>query len=123
MIVYHHFPQQLDRDPIRNIENLLPVDLCLLIDRGHQQQRYQRFNQGRYILNRDGTTPTQGPVITRWTLRSYPAPKRPRTWQLPILLAEDISNRTGQGVGVDPLSELVYLETLATTGLISPRSI
>ena len=67
-------------------------------------------------LNRDGTTTTQGPTITRFTLRAYAAPRRPLTWQLPLILDESITNRSGGSQGFDPLVELMALEAMASAG-------
>jgi hypothetical protein len=75
----------------------------------------QRF-EVRVQLNRDATILTAGPTLTRWTLRSYPAPKRPLTWQLPLILNENVSNRSGQDQGFDPLVELQALEAMGTAG-------
>ena len=66
-------------------------------------------------LNRDGTTTTQGPTVSRFTLRSYPAPKRPLTWQLPLVLNESIANRSSGSQGFDPLAELQALEAMANS--------
>jgi hypothetical protein len=67
-------------------------------------------------LNRDATTTTAGPTITRWTLRTYPAPRRPITWQLPLVFDEKIVDNSMATEGFDPLIELQALETMAADG-------
>lgn len=74
----------------------------------------QRF-EVRLTLTRDTTTLTEGPTITRWTLRSYPTPARPLTWQLPIILDESVINASSDTEGFDPLVELQALEAMATS--------
>ena len=68
-------------------------------------------------LNADTGTPHRGPVLTRWTLRSYPAPLRPRTWQLPLVLSTHVEDVTGQSWDRDPETELRSLEAMANNGL------
>ena len=68
-------------------------------------------------LNADTGSPHRGPVLTRWTLRSYPAPLRPRTWQLPLILATHVEDVTGQSWDRDPENELRSLEAMANNGL------
>jgi hypothetical protein len=67
-------------------------------------------------LNRDGSTTTAGPTITRWTLRAYPAPRRPVTWQLPLTFDERIIDNSMGTEGFDPLVELQALEQMAADG-------
>lgn len=81
-----------------------------------QQGSGSRF-EVRLQLNRDATTTSQGPVITRWTLRSYPAPLRPKTWQLPIVLDEEVVNESGMQAGFDPEVEINALEAMANNGV------
>lgn len=76
----------------------------------------QRFEL-QLTLNRDGTTPSQGPLITRWTLRVYPAPRRPVTWQLPLIFNERIVENSMGSQGFDPFVELQALELMAAQGL------
>jgi hypothetical protein len=64
----------------------------------------------------DINSPSNCPTLTRWTLRSYPAPLRPRTWQLPLVLNEVIGNRSGQSRGFDPQVEVQALEQMALMG-------
>lgn len=68
-------------------------------------------------LNRDATTTSQGPVITRWTLRVYPAPRRPVTWQLPLTFNQEVITNSMSSQGFDPLVELEALEQMAAAGL------
>ena len=68
-------------------------------------------------LSANPTNLTEGPTITRWTLRSYPAPLRPRTWQLPIVLNTLIQDATGQNWQFDPEVEINALELMANNGL------
>src|SRR5215471_4224321 len=70
----------------------------------------------RLTLNRDPVFPNTGPVLTRWTLRAYPAPHRPLTWQVPLILNEVVVNLTDGEDSYDPLSELVALEGIANLG-------
>jgi hypothetical protein len=78
-------------------------------------QSGQRF-EVQLTLSRDGVTSTAGPTFTRFTLRSFPAPRRPLTWQLPLILDEKQTTRSGMDEGFDPLVELQALETMATAG-------
>lgn len=68
-------------------------------------------------LNRDATTTTAGPTITRWTLRAYPAPRRPVTWQLPLIFDEKIIDNSMSTEGFNPLTELQALEQMAADGV------
>jgi hypothetical protein len=68
-------------------------------------------------LNRDATNPHAGPTITRYTLRAYPAPLRPRTWQLPLILSTLVRDATGQDQQFDPEQEIIALELMANNGL------
>ena len=65
----------------------------------------------------DPSNPTAGPTITRWTLKSYPAPLRPKTWQLPLVLSTRIEDITGQQWEFDPEVEINALEAMANAGL------
>jgi hypothetical protein len=67
-------------------------------------------------LTRDATTTTKGPVISRFTLRAWPAPKRSTTWQLPLILNENTENKSFQNQGYSPLDLLQQLETYASLG-------
>jgi len=67
-------------------------------------------------LYADPVMTTQGPTFTRFTLRSYPAPLRPITWQLPLILNEEGVSLSSSSAGYDPLAVLVALETLAQAG-------
>jgi hypothetical protein len=68
------------------------------------------------ILYRDHTDPDTGPTLTRATLRAYPAPHRPLTWQLPIILNEATVDMTDGVNSFDPLTELQALEALTARG-------
>jgi hypothetical protein len=68
-------------------------------------------------LYADVVTPSTGPVITRWTLRSYPAPLRPRTWQLPLVLNTVVQDQTGQDWEFDPETEINALEQMANNAV------
>jgi hypothetical protein len=68
------------------------------------------------ILYRDTVNPTTGPTVTRATLRAYPAPHRPLTWQLPIILNEAVVDITDGVSSFDPLVELEALEAMTETG-------
>jgi len=70
----------------------------------------------RLTLYRDAVFPNTGPTITRWTLRSYPAPHRPLTWQVPLIINEVVVNLTDGEDSYDPLTELVALESMANLG-------
>lgn len=89
-----------------------PVPISFFVFGGLTGQMFQV----QIRLNRDATTTSQGPVFARWTLRSYPAPKRPITWQIPLLLNEAIVNRSSSSQGFDPLVELEALEFMAAAG-------
>jgi hypothetical protein len=78
-------------------------------------QSAERF-ETRLTLNRDADFPGQGPTITRWTLRVYPAPRRPITWQLPLMLDERIVGNSMSSTGYDPFVELQALEQMAANG-------
>lgn len=75
----------------------------------------QRF-EVQLTLNRDSTTTSQGPVVTRWTMRVYPAPHRPITWQLPLVFNERIIDNSMSSEGFDPFVELQALEAMADSG-------
>lgn len=67
-------------------------------------------------LYADPIATTQGPTFTRFTLRAYPAPLRPITWQLPLILNEEGVSLSSSSAGYSPLAALVALETLAQAG-------
>jgi hypothetical protein len=75
----------------------------------------ERF-EVRVQLNRDATNPTTGPVFTRWTLRSWPAPNRPLTWQLPLKFSRTLRSNSGSEGGFDVVDELNYLYMLLDSG-------
>jgi hypothetical protein len=70
----------------------------------------------QFTLYRDATNPAVGPVVNRWTLRSYPAPNRPLSWQVPLILNEVVTNLTDGNDSFDPLVELMALEAMADLG-------
>ena len=76
----------------------------------------ERF-EVQLTLSRDSTTLSEGPVVTRWTLRAYPAPRRPITWQLPLIFTEDINTNSMGSAGFDPLVELQALEQMAANAV------
>lgn len=65
----------------------------------------------RLELARSASDTETGPDVTRWTLRSFPAPLRGRTMILPILVHEKMVYRDGDITG-DPESDLAYLHSL-----------
>lgn len=75
----------------------------------------QRF-EVRTELDRDGSQLLVSPTISRYTLRVFPAPKRPLTWQLPLILDQSIVNASSSTDGFDPLYELQQLEQMASAG-------
>lgn len=77
----------------------------------------QRF-EVRLTMTRDANVLTEGPVISRWTLRSWPSPRRARTWQLPIILNEEVNSNAGTSSAFDPLAETQFLEDCASNGLL-----
>jgi hypothetical protein len=68
-------------------------------------------------LSRDPTSTNAGPTITRWTMRSWPAPIRPKTWQLPLVLSTHVEDVTGQDWPFQPEVEINALEAMANDGL------
>lgn len=70
----------------------------------------------RLTLNRDATATSTGPTITRWTLRAYPAPRRPVMWQLPLILSTELEDNSMGSEGFDPLTEVQALEEMAAEG-------
>jgi hypothetical protein len=68
-------------------------------------------------LQADTANPAAGPTLSRWTLRVYPAPLRPRTWQLPLILSSHVEDVTGQSWEFDPEEEIKALEEMANLGL------
>lgn len=121
--------QQLEANPLGSYSAFISTDtgpfaaIGTVIQGG--DSHFQTFGVGpttgqrfeiRLVLNRDTATLTGGPAITRWTLRSYPAPRRPITWQLPLILDENTENRSAQAASFDPLVELEALEAMATAG-------
>lgn len=79
------------------------------------QSSAQRF-EVRAELDRDATLLLTSPTISRYTLRSWPAPRRPLTWQIPIILDEVILNQSSSSDGFDTLVELQSLERMASSG-------
>lgn len=69
----------------------------------------------RTVLARSATDPTTGPIVTRTTLRSYPRPKRGEVFTVPILLHEQMVNRTGGEFRINPADELTTLLSLQST--------
>lgn len=55
----------------------------------------------RSTLTRDATVLTAGPVVSRLTLRSYPKPQRGEIFTVPLLLHENLRDRTDSEVRID----------------------
>lgn len=53
-----------------------------------------------------------GPVLSRWTLRSYPRPSQGEVFLVPVLLHEVVKDRNGQDVPVVPDLELAHILSL-----------
>jgi len=64
-------------------------------------------------LNRDAVT-TTGPVVTRLTLRAYPAPTRAFTLTVPLILHSRVLDVEGNDFSYDVAAERAYIEGLLT---------
>jgi hypothetical protein len=69
----------------------------------------------RHELVRSATSATAGPVVTRWTLRSYPKTTRGEIFTVPLLLHETVTDRGDVEVPVDVAVELAELLVLQTS--------
>jgi hypothetical protein len=65
----------------------------------------------KVTLTRDSTDATSGPVLTRWQVRAFPAPRRSELFSIPVLLHRKIS-RFGRDYYIDVMNELAYLRGL-----------
>lgn len=65
----------------------------------------------KVTLTRDSTDATSGPVLTRWQVRAFPAPRRSELFSIPVLLHRKIS-RFGRDYYIDVMNELSYLRGL-----------
>jgi len=74
-----------------------------------------QFREAKFkvTLDRDGTTASLGPVLTRWQARAVPAPSRSELFQVPILLHETMV-RFGREFFVDVDLELTKLRQLVS---------
>lgn len=72
--------------------------------------RTQRAEEAElcFTLTADGTSPT----LTRWTLKSYPAPAGTSTHVLPLMLAEMVTTMRGTEEPMNPLSEYLFLRRI-----------
>ena len=68
----------------------------------------------RVRLNRLDGNDTTGPVVTRLTLRSEPAPARGRIVQWPLIIATK-QNVDGREVTTDPAADIAFIEALFDT--------
>lgn len=66
----------------------------------------------RTELARSATDTTTGPIVTRVTLRSYPRPRRGEVFTVPLLLHEQMVDRTDSTIAINPANELATLLTL-----------
>lgn len=62
-------------------------------------------------------TGTTSPTLNRWTLRSYPTPKRSGQWDIPIMLYSEI-NAADKDWAFDVTAEYAFLSGLFNTGNI-----
>lgn len=76
------------------------------------QQRRAELSELTFLL---GQANDESPVMRRWTLRSLPAPRRVRTWVLPIRLEEALSASFDREFHQDPAAELAFLRDLHAT--------
>jgi len=65
----------------------------------------------KVTLTRDSTDATSGPVLARWQVRAFPAPRRSELFSIPVLLHRKIS-RFGRDYYIDVMNELAYLRGL-----------
>jgi hypothetical protein len=77
------------------------------------QSRGETF-ETTLTLTRDAVI-TTGPVVTRSTLRAFPAPTRSFTMVVPILMHSVVQDVSGNDVFYDVEAERVYLEGLLTS--------
>jgi hypothetical protein len=68
----------------------------------------------RLVLERSATADDEGPVVTRWTLRSQVVPLRTDSILVPIILKTKVDDLVSEGrpVNFDPLSEFLFLKGL-----------
>jgi len=69
-------------------------------------------------INRDtgGSNTTAGPIVQSWTLRGLPAPRRSRTFTIPLMCYESESDSNGNTVVADPWLRISYLERMEQYG-------
>jgi hypothetical protein len=71
----------------------------------------------KITFTRSSTDATNGPTLTRWQVRAFPAPKRSELFSVPVLLHEKL-NRSNREYYYDVTNELAFLR-----GLISDTRI
>ena len=76
--------------------------------------QFSRLN-ARFVLEREGVAPTQGPTFTRWEVRAIPAKGRASRWTLPIINHEELEI-DGVKYVRDPLVTLDTLIGLVESG-------
>lgn len=64
-------------------------------------------------LSRDSTTTSDGPTLTRYTVRAYPSPPRGREWVIPVLLHTKLRTVSEKDDARDPEDDLERLEDVA----------
>lgn len=67
------------------------------------------------ILKR-GSTPTQGPVLRRWTVRALLIATRQDQIVVPLIWRDVVDSPTGQPIGMDLVAEWQYLKGLEASG-------
>ena len=80
-----------------------------------QQVRGEWFALRMYLRPHSGF-PYGDPIVTRTTLRAYPAPTRSFTITVPLLLTDEGETRAGDPTFADPASDRQFLEALVRSG-------
>ena len=72
----------------------------------------------KLTINRDsgGSNTTAGPIIQSWTLRALPAPRRSRTFTIPLMCYESEQDSNGNTIVSNPWSRIHYLERIEQQG-------
>ena len=87
----------------------------ILIRDGNGDPPVGQYAQLILTLNR-ATDTTESPVISRWTMRANPIPRRGTEWILPVVLADEVTDLNGQKVHYDPATEVARLRQIAEDG-------
>ena len=100
------------------VDNAAVVNLGTSSEQGFSKPTSLQANQSRgsQFQLTFTLTPTSNvsPKLTRWTLRSYPAPNRSSQFMVPIILAPTVAVRNGERA-CDIVAERIFLESQLTS--------